>query len=162
MLEDLILYFVFKTKGFITKTQLVKFLYLADLYSVKWTGQQLTQLNWCYYNYGPWDEEINSALDRLEGKILPRQEGKATIIGMADELAKTGIDDLNLSEGLQLVLENIRKEWAGTTSNNINALLEHVYSTAPMIEAKNKYQPQDNAQLNLQLEREKLIEQLGV
>lgn len=42
MLEQLILYFVCKTKGHITKTQLVKFLYLADLYSVKWTGQQLT------------------------------------------------------------------------------------------------------------------------
>jgi Protein of unknown function (DUF4065) len=162
MLEALILYFVFKTKGFITKTQLVKFLYLADLYSVKWTGQQLTQLDWCYYNYGPWDEEINFALDRLEGKILQKQDGKAIMIQMTDEMAKNGIDHLNFSEGLQLVLENIRKEWAGTTSENINALLEHVYATAPMVEAKNKYQPQNNARLNLQLERKKLIEELGV
>ena len=32
MLETLILYFVYQTKGNITKIQLVKFLYLADLY----------------------------------------------------------------------------------------------------------------------------------
>lgn len=34
MLDLLIKYFVYQTKGHITKTQLVKFLYLADLYSV--------------------------------------------------------------------------------------------------------------------------------
>jgi len=45
MLEQLIKYFVYKTKGYITKTQLVKFIYLADLYAVKWTGKQLTDLN---------------------------------------------------------------------------------------------------------------------
>lgn len=56
MLEQLILYFVCKTKGRITKTQLVKFLYLADLYSVKWTEHQLTELDWYYYNHGPWDQ----------------------------------------------------------------------------------------------------------
>jgi hypothetical protein len=46
MLETLILYFVYQTNGFLTKIQLVKFLYLADLYSVKWTGKQLTDLDW--------------------------------------------------------------------------------------------------------------------
>jgi P-loop Domain of unknown function (DUF2791) len=65
VLEDLILHFVSKTSGFTTKTQLVKFLYLSDLYSVKWTGKQLTRLDWYYYHYSPWDEEIDSALKRL-------------------------------------------------------------------------------------------------
>ncbi|MBW4539734.1 MAG: SocA family protein [Myxacorys chilensis ATA2-1-KO14] len=160
MLESLILYFVYKTKGFITKTQLVKFLYLADLYSVKWTGNQLTQLNWYYYNYGPWDEEIDDALSGLEDKVTQRQEGNSILIQVAGELPEA--DDLDLSEGLRLMLENIRKEWAGLTSEKINELLDHVYSTAPMAEAKSKHKPEDRAQLNLQLERKKLLEELGV
>jgi hypothetical protein len=160
MLENLILYFVYKTKGFITKTQLVKFLYLADLYSVKWTGKQLTQLDWCYYTYGPWTEEIDSALSSLKGKVEQKQEGNATLIQMNDTVSE--MDDFKFSEGLQLMLDNIRKEWAGLTSDKITELLNHVYSTAPMVEAKGKYNPEDKARLNLQLEREKLIEELGV
>jgi hypothetical protein len=67
LVDQLIKYFVYETKGFITKTQLVKFIYLADLYAVKWTGKQLTDLDWCYYHYGPWNEEIDTALARMEG-----------------------------------------------------------------------------------------------
>jgi hypothetical protein len=160
MLESLILYFVYKTKGFITKTQLVKFLYLADLYSVKWTGKQLTELNWYYYNYGPWDEEIDTALKKLEGKISQQQLDNVTLIQVAGELPE--IDGFDFLEGLRLMLENIRKEWAGITNDKIKELLNHVYSTAPMVEAKAKYKPEDKARLNLQLEREKLIEELGV
>jgi hypothetical protein len=160
MLENLILYFVYKTKGFITKTQLVKFLYLADLYSVKWTGNQLTQLDWYYYNYGPWNEGIDAALSRLEDKVSQRQEGNATLIQVVGAVPE--VDNFNFSEGLQLMLENIRKEWAGLSTEKVDELLKHVYSTAPMVEAKSKHNPEDKARLNLQLEREKLLEELGV
>jgi hypothetical protein len=160
MLEDLILYFVSKTKGFITKPQLVKFLYLADLYAVKWTEQQLTQLEWCYYNYGPWDEEIDAALQRLESTICQKPEGNIILMQMCDD--SFVIDDSKFSEGLRLMLDNIRKEWAGITSEKISDLLKYVYETAPMMEAKQKYQPQSKIRLNLQLERKKLIEELGV
>jgi Protein of unknown function (DUF4065) len=158
MLENLILYFVYKTKGFITKTQLVKFLYLADLYSVKWTGNQLTELDWYYYNYGPWNEEIDSALQRLEEKISQKQNGDFIMIDLNGELPE--IDDFNFSEGLRLMLDNIRKEWAG---GKVKDLLAHVYETAPMLAVKqNNHIPEDKAPLNLQLERIKLIEELGV
>jgi hypothetical protein len=160
MLDNLILYFVYKTKGFITKTQLVKFLYLADLYSVKWTGKQLTQLDWYYYNHGPYDKEIEAGLRRLEGKIFQNQDGKAILIQIGNEPIE--VNDFKFSEGLQLMLDNIRKEWAGISSEKLEELLEHVYATAPMVEAKVKYQPKDEARLNLSLEHEKLLEELGV
>lgn len=160
MLEDLILYFVYKTKGFITKTQLVKFLYLADLYSVKWTGKQLTDLDWYYYNYGPWNDGIDSALIRLKGKIVQMQDRDTILIQMGADFPN--VDSLKFSESLQLMLENIRREWAGGGSEKIKELLNYVYSTAPMVEAQSKYNREDKARLNLQLEREKLIEELGV
>jgi uncharacterized phage-associated protein len=107
MLEQLILYFVCKTKGYITKTQLVKFLYLADLYSVKWTGKQLTDLDWCYYLRGPWHQDIDLALENMEDLTI-QQDGDASLIEAKDELLYSM--DFDFSESLMLMLENIRKE----------------------------------------------------
>ena len=160
MLDDLILYFVYKTKGYITKTQLVKFLYLADLYSVKWTEKQLTNLDWYYYNYGPWDKEIDAALNRLgEDKISQKKDGNAILIQMKDPSSELNFKP---SEGLRLMLDNIRREWSGLSSERINELLSYVYSTAPMVDVKAKHKPEDMAKLNLWLERKKLVEELGV
>lgn len=158
MLEQLILYFVCKTKGHITKTQLVKFLYLADLYSVKWTENQLTELDWCYYTHGPWEQGIDEALRSMEESICLRQEGNASMIELRDQsLLDT---EFNFPLGLGLMLENIRKEWAG--SGKLPELLDYVYATAPMVEAKRKFESSDKVHLDLSLEREKMLEDLGV
>lgn len=158
MLETLIEYFVCGTKGHITKTQLVKFLYLADLYAVKWTGQQLTTLDWYYYRHGPWHEDIDAALERMNGsKLTLENDGQTCFIRSSPN--ETKIEDLKLSTGLQLMLENIRREWAGS-GDRINKLLEYVYSTAPMAAVKETYSPEDKVRLDLQKEREKLIEEL--
>lgn len=163
MLEKLILYFVYQTKGHITRTQLVKFLYLADLYSVKWTGKQLTDLDWYYYNHGPWHEDIDAALVRLNDRVIQKQEGKATLLQMG--LEPFDVRTLEISQGLHFVLDNIRREWVGGSpepQGKIDKLLEYVYSTAPMLAVKGKYQSSDKVRLNLALERELLIEELGV
>ena len=157
MLEQLILYFVCKTKGHITKTQLVKFLYLADLYSVKWTGKQLTELDWCYYLRGPWNQDIDAALDRME-VLYVQPDGDASLITAKDESLYSA--EFDFSEGLKLMLDNIRKEWAGS-GNKLQELLSYVYETAPMVEAQKKHTPEDKAPLDLQLEREKLLAELG-
>lgn len=162
MLEKLILYFVIKTKGHITKTQLVKFLYLADLYAVKWTEKQLTQLNWCYYKFGPWHQDIENSLKVLEqtNKIILKSEGNAILIQPND--FDNIIDNFDFSMSLELMLDNIRQEWAGLNKDRINDLLDYVYSTEPMKYAKENFQPEDQPILNLQLEHEKLLAELGV
>lgn len=160
MLENLILYFVYQTNGHITKTQLVKFLYLADLYSVKWTGKQLTDLDWYFYNHGPWHEDIDAALTHLNGQIVQKQEGKATLIQIGTN--QIDLHSLEISQGLRLILDNIRREWAGSDPGKIDRLLEYVYSTKPMLAVKDAYQRSDKARLNLALERESLVEELGV
>lgn len=158
MLEKLIKYFVYATKGNITKTQLIKFLYLADLYSVKWTGNQLTELDWYYYSFGPWHEDIDTALNKMNGKeISIEREVNATLIRLG--IQASNVDDLQLPVSLKLVLDNIRREWAG--SEKLNQLLDYVYNTAPMLEVKQKHQPEEKVKLNLQAEREKLISELG-
>ena len=130
MLEQLIKYFVYETKGHITKTQLVKFLYLADLYSVKWTGKQLTELDWYFYNHGPWHEDIDMALECMNSQeICQESEGQVKFIKLGAEAGKT--EDLKLPKSLMLMLDNIRREWAG--SDKLDQLLDYVYNTAPML-----------------------------
>ncbi|MEG3439561.1 type II toxin-antitoxin system antitoxin SocA domain-containing protein [Pannus brasiliensis CCIBt3594] len=159
MLEQLILYFIQKTKGFITKTQLVKFIYLADLYSVKWTGKQITDLEWYYYHYGPWQEEIDAALDRMEGQEIVREpHGNATSIQFNPDFDQTVNVDLPL--GLKLMLDNIQREWAGLSQDKRDGLLEYVYNTAPILEVKDSYRRDEKVRLDLHKEREKLIEEL--
>ncbi len=157
MLDILIKYFAYATKGNITKTQLIKFLYLADLYSVKWTGKQLTELDWYYYNFGPWHEDINTALTKMNGKeIALESQGNGTLIRLGSQASN--VEDLKLPVSLKLVLDNIRREWAGY--EKLNQLLEYVYNTTPMLEVKDKHKPEEKVRLNLQLEREKLISEL--
>ena len=162
ILEKLIVYFVCKTKGYITKTQLVKFLYLADLAAVKWTENQLTDLNWRYYKHGPWNEEIDRAVTQLcQGDVLKLSEqGNAVLIQPARNCPNTG--ELKLSKGLELMLRNIQKEWAGLNADKLNGLLDYVYQTEPMIEAKSNHTPEEKAPLNLHLEHEKVLAELGV
>jgi uncharacterized phage-associated protein len=158
MLDKLIKYFVYATKGNITKTQLIKFLYLADLYSVKWTGNQLTELDWYYYNFGPWHEDIDTALNKMNGKeVVIEREGNAVLIRLGFQ--GSDVNDLQLPVSLKLVLDNIRREWAGYEKRN--QLFEYVYNTAPMLEVKEKHQPEEKVRLNLLAEREKLISELG-
>lgn len=156
ILQKLICFFVFKTKGHITKTQLVKYIYLADLYSVKWTGEKLTDLDWYYYKFGPWHEDIDRALFSLEEKeIVQVSSGESNLINMGEALNE--IDSLNLPTSLVLMLENIKKEWS---SSNTKELLDYVYQTAPMIEVQKSYTAQDKAKLNLHKERELLLKSI--
>jgi len=167
MLEKLVLYFIFKTKGYITKTQLVKFIYLTDLYSHKWDCIQLTDVNWQFYKYGPWTEEIDNALKKLSkekyfllsGSLLETEEDIHFV-----KLSKQDFNfgDLNFPIKLRLNLENIHREWAGLKKEKIKELLNYVYVTAPMIEIKTKHTWEDKASLDLSLERSQLLQELGV
>lgn len=85
MLKKLICFFVFKTKGQITKTRIVEYIYLADLYSVKWTGEQLTNLDWYYYKYGPWHEDIDIALSSMEEKeVIKIHHEESSLINIGE------------------------------------------------------------------------------
>ncbi|BAY83783.1 hypothetical protein NIES267_32770 [Calothrix parasitica NIES-267] len=152
MLEKLIKYFVYATKGHISKIQIICFLYLADLYSMKWTGKQLTHLNWYYYHNSLCHEDINTALDTMNGKEINLETEYNTVFVKLGVKAGN-ISDLQLPTSLELILDNIRREWSGSGRDKIKELLDYIYSTAPMLEIKDKYKSEEIFWLNLQLER---------
>lgn len=160
MLGKLINYFVSETKGHLTKIQLVKFIYLADLYTVKWTGQQLTDLDWRYYFHGPWADEIEQVLNKMNGhEICVQRVNQAILIGIGPAIVP--LKKLNLPLGLELILSNIRREWATSDNKRFQQMLDYVYGTAPMLEAQAHHHPQEKVRLNLYREREKLEAELG-
>lgn len=157
MLNKLIVFFVGETKGYITKIQLVKFIYLADLYAVKWTGKQLTDLDWRYYLHGPWSEGIDKALYQMAGRdVVVERRDKAIFIRPGP---KAALENLDLPLAVELMLENIRREWAG--AGRLHEMLSYVYSTAPMVEATAKHKPHEKSKLNLIREQERLEEMLA-
>ena len=160
MLDELILYFVDQANGLMTKTQLVMFLYLVDLYAVKWTEKPLTQLDWYYFNHEPCADGIDLALNRLGMEIFQNTQYDFDLVRMSFRYSE--MNCFNFSEGLRLVLENIRKEWTGLTSKRIQELSQYVHSTAPMIEGESKSSSESKARLNLKLARDQLIQELGL
>jgi hypothetical protein len=60
----LIQFFVSKVPG-AGRTQLFKFLYLADLEARRHLGRPLTDLDYIWYDYGPFDSAIYAQLDSL-------------------------------------------------------------------------------------------------
>ena len=149
------------TRGWINKVQLVKFLYLADLYAVKWQGKQITDLEWLYYKFGPYQEDIQRELDTLSSQEIIKQtpQGQYILIQPAQNIPT--IESLDLPVSMGFVLDNIKKEWAGS-GKIFEELLEYVYSTAPMREVRgNGYQAEEKRPLNLFKEHEKLLQELA-
>jgi len=160
--EKLIIFFVHKAEGYITKTKLVNFLYLADLSAVKWTENQLTNLEWHYHQSGPWSKEIDRALDQLSQNEVLRIVHKGNSISFQPTANCPEVEDLQFSKGLELMLRNIQKKWRGTSADETKALLDYVSETEPIISCRTKQSSKEDTPLNLHLEYEKMIKELGV
>lgn len=155
-LERLILFFSKESKGHITKTQLLKMIYLADLYSMKWTGEALTDMDWRLYRNGPWSIDYDEALDALQesGYVVFVESGKATLIQTTSGTRAPTFDPM-----IYFMLENIRQRWAGSGPQLFQDLMEHVYATEPMREHPHDDETKEKQlALNLELERVRHLE----
>lgn len=64
----IIYYLIEHLDGVLGKTHLQKMLFLIDLLSTKKFKEPLTKLNFQRYHYGPYSEEVNNYISRLETK----------------------------------------------------------------------------------------------
>lgn len=135
--EQLIDYIVHDLSGKVTKTQLVKLMYLVDLESTRFAGTQTSDIKWKYYHYGPYDENLDGRLKTLEkrGTIAVQQKSKKD---HPDDIyfiyRHTGKDvKYDFDPTKKQIIDIILNQYGSFT---LNALLKYVYETEPMRNAK--------------------------
>lgn len=63
----------------VSKTKLLKLLYLADIEHFRKTGETLTGFEWIFYWYGPWSSEYDKLLDQLEAEAVLSRQSWSTV-----------------------------------------------------------------------------------
>jgi hypothetical protein len=120
--------------SYITKTKLLKLLYLFDVEYYRTHRETFTGLNWEYFHLGPWTGEYDPILDDLvvAGKLL---RAPSPYADHETELYRTS-DAVPIKQALPVfsdenILRVLLNTWAEKTTNEI---LNYVYfHTEPMI-----------------------------
>ena len=126
------------------RTHLVKLLYLADLEARKVLGRPITDLNYVWHHYGPWDKRFFSARDELlNGGFAEShtfQEGGYTHHEMKAIATDGGAKSLSPEE--LHILHYVTREHMNTA---LSTLLAKVYDTSPMkaVNAKGELLPME-------------------
>ncbi len=120
---------------------LIKYVYLADLaYARKSQGESYTGVDWQFYKFGPWSQQVNerihpavSAINADVFKFESQFEGKEDWyrFRLTDESLLTQISrDIPPTISMNL-RSNVHRFLQDTPS-----LLDYVYKTEPMLEAR--------------------------
>ncbi len=120
--------------GYVTKTKLLKLLYLFDLEYYRVHRQTFTGFNWKFFHLGPWAREFDPLVDDLvvndillEGKSA-NQEHDTTFYRTAEPRDATRLFARPSDE---LLLRGVLSTWADAPTSEI---LDHVYfHTEPML-----------------------------
>jgi len=128
---------VHEREGYVTKTKLLKYLYLFDLETYRRTGRVLTGFEWIFHLYGPWAPQY----DGLYADLV-RSGGVRVTPGTRPELdteflsspRRVELQDVVEDVGLELAFRHIVDDWA---DRRLGEMLDYVYfHTEPMLEAK--------------------------
>jgi uncharacterized phage-associated protein len=113
----------------LTRTKLVKLLYLADLEAFRRVRRPLTGVKWISYYYGPFSQDILHAADQLDGRVLVQQVA-TQVTGQPyyryEPLPQAELPAL--SEGDRGVVDVVLEQYGGMTLPN---LIDAVYETEP-------------------------------
>ncbi len=112
----------------LTRTKLVKLVYLIDVARAEGLGRTLTGLRWRFLHYGPYAPELGAMLEELEGRgaIFGGSLGGATLYRGARDVP----DADNWPASICMSVDRVVDDWAGS---ELNKLLDHVYfHTTPM------------------------------
>ncbi len=116
------------------RTQIVKFLYLADLEARRALGRPLSDLDYIFYNHGPFDSRILSWLDRMEagGEITTEQVCRFGAVAYCYRTTDKPVPKA-FSTGELLILNQVVEM---IKNKSLQQVLEDiVYQTKPMRDA---------------------------
>jgi hypothetical protein len=115
----------------LTRTKLVKLLYLIDVERVRSRREPLTGLEWVFFHYGPWAFELIPTLEAMEGtQLVASQWHDSVLYRAAPDAPDT--DDWNAPT--KTTVDRVLERWAPV---DLNELLDYVYfHTGPMADAE--------------------------
>lgn len=116
--------------SYVTKTKLLKLLYLFDVAYYRIHRETFTGFEWVFLNFGPWTNEYDHLLESLEANaaLTINQGAKAEFFSTQE---KIGFDDLFETAKDELLLKGVLRKWGQETTNSI---LDYVYfQTEPML-----------------------------
>lgn len=121
----------------ISKTKIVKLLYLVDVEHFRSYGDTVTGFTWKYHYYGPYTSEVEDVFRRLSVD-LPQDEvrtakGYKAFVFRSSEEAEYEFNE-QVSQRVRNIVERILRRWA---PEELHPLLSYVYfDTEPMRNAK--------------------------
>ncbi len=127
-LEQAIIYFVNRLYG-LTRTKLVKLLYLADIAHYRRTSTSLTKVTYYSYYYGPYSERIIESIEKLnpyeiEEFYRTSKDGKEYYTYSSGRYPR--ITKLDLTQEEEKTLDEIITAYGAM---NLDDLLKYVYCT---------------------------------
>lgn len=138
--EQIVAYFVQKCAGkkpqALGRTQLMKLLYLADYEARRYLGRPLSDLEYYWHHFGPYEERFVEALGKLGERDVVREEQVVYPTGLKGYEYRPGSEPALLSFG---PIEREVLKYVCTTYSDLklSALLSDVvYETEPMKEAR--------------------------
>lgn len=132
--RQLLLYIVGQLQdqeGMISKIRIVKLLYLVDVEFYRMFGHTLTNLNWIFYEYGPYAFEIDTIIEKLsfdlgEEEITTSMGHTANIYHIEGEQVLDNI----VNFATKAMIDRIINRWA---LEDTHFILDYVYTgTEPM------------------------------
>lgn len=122
-----------------TRTKVVKLLYLADLRCVGATGAARSGVLWRWWHYGPYCQSLRGAEDALvDSGAVERQSWRLSAYANEYRLAARPDAATELMERSDEFLEHLDAVLEEHGHKNAKALTDIAYATAPMLEAQSE------------------------
>lgn len=118
---------------------LIKYVYLADfLHSQHREGETYTGIDWQFYKFGPWSQEVNQRIDEALAKIHANKAEFHSDYGKDDWIRWELSDNSKLRElgnALPVFIAAPLRTFVHKYGKDTASLLDFVYRTAPMLKA---------------------------
>jgi uncharacterized protein YwgA len=143
ILEDTITLLAAQVPRRLTRTGLVKLLYLVDLRSWERRGRSLTKVQWIWHNYGPYSAEITETVGDLEGndelQVEAVRNAQGSIVYRIRSGPKASLYGI-LTDEDKLLIDSVLKEFGTYTPTTLTTL---TYQTPPIENAQTRFEPLD-------------------
>lgn len=134
--EQMVAFFVRTAASDLGRTQLMKFLYLADYEARRLLGRSISGLKYIWYHHGPYDENAVKAMSHLDDLKIIHESTVMYPNGRISYRYNRGVLPAALDgfSAIELqILKHVSEEYS---KYSLDDLLEWVYDTEPMVKAK--------------------------